>query len=118
MTEIFGILGFFMALLAIFIASEMMRRANHRMLELETAFYKLNGRIQRAEARILEVEKGSALTPADLKRQKETLIALEKKTRAGRNDVATSKSAGPQENTPDNRFAPSQYQKKKTLGIG
>ena len=118
MTQIFGILGFFMALLAIFIASELMRRTNHRMLELETAFYKLSGRIQKAEARVLEIEKGANLSPADIKRQKETLIALEKKTRANRADISTTTtSASARGNASSERYTPSEY-KKKTLGIG
>ena len=117
MTQIFGILGFFMALLAIFIASESIRRTNHRMLELETAFYKLSGRIQKAEARVLEIEKGANLSPADIKRQKETLIALEKKTRANRSDTPATTSASARGNASSERYTPSEY-KKKTLGIG
>ncbi len=117
MVQIFGILGFFMALLAIFIASELMRRTNHRMLELETAFYKLSGRIQKAEARVLEIEKSANLTPADIKRQKETLIALEKKTRAEKVNTPATGSASARENAPNDRYTPSEY-KKKTLGIG
>ena len=120
MTQIFGILGFFMALLAIFIASESIRRTNHRMLELETAFYKLSGRIQKAEARVLEIEKGANLSPADIKRQKETLIALEKKTRANRAERESppaTTSASARGNASSERYTPSEY-KKKTLGIG
>ncbi len=106
-----------MALLAIFIASELMRRTNQRMLELETAFYKLSGRIQKVEARVLKIEKDANLSPADIKRQKETLIALEKKTRANKADVSTTGSASAKENAPNDRYTPSEY-KKKTLGIG
>lgn len=112
MVQIFGIIGFFMAILAIFIASEMMRRTNQRMHELETAFYKLNLRIQQVENRVLEVEKGVNLTAEDRKRQKETLLALEKKTRTPKTGIA-----GHKENEANARYTPSQY-KKKTLGIG
>ena len=102
-----------MALLAIFIASELMRRTNQRMLELETAFYKLSGRIQKVEARVLEIEKDANPSPDDIKRQKETLIALEKKTRANKKDASTI----PRGNSSSDRYTPSEY-KKKTLGIG
>ncbi len=102
-----------MALLAIFIASELMRRTNQRMLELETAFYKLSGRIQRVEGRVLAIEKDANTSPADIKRQKETLIALEKKTRANKESISTTARDKPS----SDRYTPSEY-KKKTLGIG
>lgn len=102
-----------MALLAIFIASELMRRTSQRMLELETAFYKLSGRIQKVENRVLAIEKDANLSPDDIKRQKETLIALEKKTRANKEVTPTT----PRKNSSSDRYTPSEY-KKKTLGIG
>lgn len=119
MLQIFGIIGFLLALIAIFIASESMRRTSHRMLELETAFYKLNGRIQKLELRMAEVEKDTGHSAAERRRQTETLLALEKKTRTERANngaIPPTGSASIKENEQNERFTPSQY--KKTLGIG
>jgi len=119
MMQIFGVIGFFMAVLAIFLASETIRRTNQRMLELETAFYKLSGRIQQLELRMAEVEKDTGHSAAERRRQTETLLALEKKTRAQRADTAEAPSTGiasSKENEQNERYVPSQY--KKTIGIG
>jgi len=119
MMQIFGVIGFFMAVLAIFLVSETIRRSNHRMLELETAFYKLSGRIQQLELRMAEVEKDTGHSAAERRRQTETLLALEKKTRTQRTDTTDVPSTGiasSKENEQNERYVPSQY--KKTLGIG
>ena len=119
MMQIFGVIGFFMAVLAIFIASESMRRTSHRMLELETAFYKLSARIKNIELRMAEVEKDTGHSAAERRRQTETLLALEKKTRTQRTDNAAVPATGiasKRENEQNERYVPSQY--KKTLGIG
>lgn len=114
MAQIFGIIGFFLSMLAIFIASEMMRRANQRILHAETAVYKLSGRINKLEAQLAEGVHNTQMTPAQIKRQKETLIALEKKTRQQRADTPTTGNAGIRQNADNARFVPSQF--KKTTG--
>lgn len=110
MAQIVGIIGFFMALLAIFVSSEFSRRTNQRMLAIETEFFKLSGRIMHLEQRLSEIEATPTTSAADRKRQKETLLALEKKTRN------TRSSANLTEYESAERYTPSQY--KRTLGKG
>lgn len=114
MAQVFGIIGFFLAVIAVFIASEAMRRASRHILELETTIYKLTGRIQKLEGRLLNVEKATNLSESDRRRQKETLLALEKKTRAQKPEIQPGNGGD------GDRYTPSQYRgaTKKTLGIG
>jgi len=79
MAQIFGILGFFLSLLALFFASEVMRRANHRQAQLEAALFKSITRIQKLESSVYHVEKLAAEIRHQRKRQAETITALAQK---------------------------------------
>ena len=82
MAQVFGILGFFLGLLALFFASEVSRRANHRQAELEAALFKAMTRLQKIESNVFHVEKLAADLRYQRKRQAETLTALAKKGEA------------------------------------
>ncbi|MFC1672704.1 hypothetical protein ACFL12_01005 [Pseudomonadota bacterium] len=102
MAQTFGILGFLFSLLALFFASEVMRRANHRQAQLEANLFKAQARIQQIEGKMHHVERLAADIRHQKKRQAETLTAMTKKgdpkARAHKHD----------------RFTPSSHKKKKT----
>jgi|GEM_PF-1865284 len=79
MAQTFGILGFALSLLAIFFASEVMRRAAHQQNELQTALFKAMARIQKLEGNVFHVEKLAAEIRHQRKRQADTLTSLAKK---------------------------------------
>ena len=79
MVQTFGILGFVLSLLALFFASEVMRRAAHRTQELEAALFKATTRIQKLESNAYHVEKLATELRHQRKRQTETITALAKK---------------------------------------
>jgi len=79
MAQTFGILGFVLSLLAIFFASEVMRRAAHQQNELQTALFKAITRIQKLESNVFHVEKLAAEIRHQRKRQAETLTSFAKK---------------------------------------
>lgn len=79
MAQTFGILGFALSLLAIFFASEVMRRAVHQQNELQTALFKAITRIQKLEGSVHHVEKLAAEIRHQRKRQAETITSLAKK---------------------------------------
>ncbi|MCK5445686.1 MAG: hypothetical protein KAI73_08685 [Rhodospirillaceae bacterium] len=114
MAQIFGIIGFFISMLAIFVATEMMRRSTQRILHAETAVYKLSGRIQQLEARVLELERDAQVTPAQRKRQQETLMALEKKNRRQNEQLPATGITNTTQAEENSRYMPSQF--KKTTG--
>lgn len=91
-----------------------MRRATARILEAETAVYKLSGRILQLEARMKDVEHSSHISPEQIKRQQETLIALEKKTRRQNKQTPATGIANSTQNAENSRYMPSQF--KKTTG--
>ncbi|HEY9081624.1 hypothetical protein [Magnetovibrio sp.] len=88
MTQVFGILGFILSLLALFFASEVMRRASHSQSELEAALFKAMTRIQKLESNVFHVEKLAAEIRHQRKRQAETLTALAKKGEAQKTEYA------------------------------
>jgi len=79
MAQTFGILGFVLSLLALFFASEVMRRASHHQTELQAALFKAMTRIQKLENNVFHVEKLAAEIRHQRKRQAETLTSLAKK---------------------------------------
>lgn len=79
MAQVFGILGFSLSLLAVYFASEVMRRTAHRIAELDAALFKANTRIQKMEGGIYHVEKLAAEIRHQRKRQAETITALANK---------------------------------------
>lgn len=101
MAQIFGIIGFLLALLALFFASEIMRRASHRQTELEAALFKATMRIQQIENKMSQVDRLATEIRHEKKRQAETLTAL-----AGKGALAPSST------TPD-RFTPSSQRQKQ-----
>jgi len=79
MAQAFGILGFIFALLAIFFASEVMRRAAASQAELAQALIKARQRIQRLESRMDSAERLGKTTQHQKKRQAETITAMANK---------------------------------------
>ncbi len=91
MVGVIGFIGFFISLIALFVVNETARRANERLLELETAYYKLVGRLQALEKNQLSMEEVTGATRQHMQRQKDTLLALEKKTRAHKDAEAVAR---------------------------
>lgn len=111
MVQMIAILGFLLALLALFFASEVMRRAHHRQGELELALAKANARIQKIEARMAQVDRLATEIRHEKKRQAETMTALANKT-GGK----PSQHAHPDDradHTARERFTPSAYKTEK-----
>lgn len=79
MVQTFGILGFLLGLLALFFASEVMRRASHRQAELEMALFKLSTRVQQIEGKITHVDRLATEIRYEKKRQAETINAMAQK---------------------------------------
>ena len=105
MALMLGILGFMMSLLALFFASEVMRRANQRQTDLETALLKANAKIMSIEGKMAHVDRLAAEIRYQKKRQAETMTALANK----------SAQAKAEDHAPHgkDRFTPSQYKDTK-----
>ncbi len=105
MAQSIGIMGFLLALLALFFASEVMRRASHRQVELEAALFKAMARIQQIEAKMTQVDRLAAEVLYEKKRQAETIRAMANKgeLKTAAHDKATTE-----------RFTPSEYKEKNT----
>lgn len=91
MVEVIGFIGFFVSLIALFVVNETARRANERIVELEMAYYKLTGRIHTLEKHQISIEELTGAKRQHAQRQKETLLALEKKTRAHKDAEAAAR---------------------------
>lgn len=92
MAQIFGILGFLFSLLALFFASEVLRRSNHRMNALDLALFKATTRIQQIEAKMHHVDRLAAEVRFEKKRQAETIAAM-----ASKGEIKTSLPPAPQQ---------------------
>ena len=79
MAQTFGILGFVFGLLAIFFASEVMRRSSAHQAELAMALVKARHRLQKLESRMERAERMAEGAQQQKKRQVETITALAKK---------------------------------------
>jgi len=104
MAQIFGILGFLLALLALFFASEVMRRANHRQVQLEAALFKATTRISQIENKMAQVDRLATEIRYEKKRQAQTLTAL-----ANKGEVTSTAS----EMATEHRFTPSSHKQKR-----
>ena len=102
MAQTFGILGFFFGLLAIFFASEVMRRASVHQAELTLALHKARQQVQKLETRMARVEGLTEGVKLQKKRQGETITALAKK---GEKDA---------QGRDHDHFTPSEYKARKT----
>jgi len=122
MVQTFGILGFLFSLLALFFASEVLRRSNHRMNELEMALFKATTRIQKIEAKMHHVDRLAAEVRFEKKRQAETIAAM-----ASKGEIKTSLPPAPAQPIPDqakkgtpheraaaDRFTPAEFKQKKS----
>ena len=124
MVQTFGILGFLFSLLALFFASEVLRRSNHRMNELEMALFKATTRIQQIETKMHHVDRLAAEVRFEKKRQAETIAAM-----ASKGELKTSLPPAPEQ--PDqalqarakgtaheraavDRFTPTEFKQKKS----
>lgn len=103
-----GILGFMMSLLAMFFASEVMRRANQRQTELETALMKAQAKILTIESKMGHVDRLAAEIRYQKKRQAETMTALANKTAVKSDGHGTTPKP-----VAKDRFTPSEYKGKK-----
>lgn len=119
MTQVFGILGFLFSLLALFFASEVLRRSNHRLSELEMALFKATTRIQKIEAKMHHVDRLAAEVRYEKKRQAETIAAM-----ASKGELKTSLPPAPEQQTrakgtaleraTAERFTPTEFKQKKS----
>jgi hypothetical protein len=107
MLQMFGILGFFLGLLAIFFASEVMRRATHRQSELEMALFKANLRIQQIESQMARIDRMATDIRYERKRQAGTITAL-----AQKGELKTG-PAPATEHVDRERFTPSSHKRKQ-----
>lgn len=116
MTQMIAILGFLLALLALFFASEVMRRANHKQSELELALVKANARLQKVEARMSQVDRLATEIRHEKKRQAETMTALANKTggQPSQHPPAPKRTVHPDDRAAHERFTPSAYKTGKT----
>lgn len=105
MAQVFGILGFLLSLLAVFFASEVMRRANHNHAKMDMALFKLTTRIQQIESKMAQVDRLAAEVRYEKKRQAETINAMAQK---GQIKPAPT----PHERAETDRFTPSSYKQK------
>jgi len=105
MAQTFGILGFFFGLLAIFFASEVMRRASAHQAELTLALHKARQQVQKLENRMARVERLTEGVKLQKKRQGETIKALAKKGEKGEKDA---------QGRDHEHFTPSEYKTRKT----
>lgn len=108
MAQTFGILGFLLALLAMFFASEVMRRASHHHTKIEMELFKAITRIQQIEGKIAQVDRLAAEVRHEKKRQAETINALAQK---GEIKTGSAPAKAPAES---DRFTPSEYKQKNT----
>lgn len=111
MAQTFGILGFLLALLSLFLASELMRRASHNQAKLELALFKAVARIQQIESSMAQVDRLAAEVRYEKKRQAETINALVQK-----GEIKTASAAAPppaQNHADSDRFTPSAYKTKQ-----
>ncbi|MBF0247613.1 MAG: hypothetical protein HQL36_06010 [Alphaproteobacteria bacterium] len=88
MTQVFGIIGFILALVALFVASEIMRRATHRHNELQTALVRTQKQLAGVEGKIHTLEVQLDDMDRQRKRQAETIAALAAKAEAARHNAS------------------------------
>lgn len=79
MAQAFGIFGFFISLLGIFFASEVMRRSNERHAKVEADLFKANLRLLELEHKVSRLERMDFGVNPQKKRQAETLTSLANK---------------------------------------
>ncbi len=108
MAQTLGILGFTISLLALFIASEVMRRASQRQTDLEAALAKLSTRFQKIESSVFHVEKLAAEIRHQRRRKADTITALANKS----DGKVPPTSARSQEKNSGERFTPSSHQEE------
>jgi hypothetical protein len=111
MAQTFGILGFLLALLALFLASEVMRRAAHNHTRLELTLFKAMTRLQQIESKMAHVDRLAAEVRYEKKRQAETINAMAQKGEIKTTPEASSPAA--QTRADSDRFTPSEYKKKQ-----
>ena len=108
MLQTFCILAFFLALLAIYVASELTRRASQRQAELEKELLKANARLQKLEGSVYHVEKLAAEIRHQRRRQAETITALASKGEKARHAHDDLPRKG------EERFTPSSHIERKS----
>ena len=108
MTQAFGILGFLLSLLALFFASEVMRRASHRQATLELELFKVTTRVQQIEGKMAHVDRLATEIRYEKKRQAETINAM-----AQKGEIKTTPApATARERSDSDRFTPSTHKRQ------
>ena len=107
MVQALGIIGFFLSLLAIYIAAESVRRAGERQTKLQTEVFKASFRIQELEERVLRLDRLAKGAEQQKKRQAGTLTAMAEKGAVQEEHTQRLGNA-------KGRFTPSQNFSKKT----
>ncbi|MBL4692460.1 MAG: hypothetical protein JKY92_03930 [Magnetovibrio sp.] len=79
MAQAFGIFGFFISLLAIFFASEVMRRSTARQNKLDAELAKAKWQIAELEGKVRRLDRAATDLLHQRKRQAETLSSLANK---------------------------------------
>ena len=88
MAQVFGIIGFILSLLALFITSEVMRRTNHRHNELQGALVRTQKQLIGIETKVRNLEVQLNDMERQRKRQAETIASLAAKAEAARQNAA------------------------------
>ena len=107
MVQALGIFGFFLSLLAIFIAGETVRRSGERQTKLQAELFKASFRIQELEERVLRLDRFATSMNQQKRRQAETLTTMAEKG-------AVKENREPRLGNARGRFTPSQDASKKT----
>jgi len=82
MAQIFGVIGFFIGLLAILFASEVMRRSAEHQTKTQAELFKMQMHIKDLENKVHRVDRATTETHHQKARQAETLTALAAKGEA------------------------------------
>jgi len=111
MTQVFGILGFFLGLLAIFLVSEFTRRSSQNQVKLEAEVFRSKMRIEELESKVLKVDRMTTEMHHQKKRQAETLTSM-----AHKGEVAMSEEKPRKKRLSGSgaRFTPSEYNHRKS----
>jgi hypothetical protein len=113
MTQIFGIIGFFISLLAILFASEVMRRSTEHNTQMKAELFKAQMRIKDLENNVRHVARAQSENHHQKVRQAETLTALANK---GEQEALETLTPTPRKGSGSGsaRFTPYSHKQQKT----
>jgi len=111
MAQIFGVIGFFIGLLAILFASEVMRRSSEHQTKMQAELFKMQMRIKDLENKVHRVDQATTEIHHQKTRQAETLTALAAK---GETEAPPKAPRRTQQRGSGSRFTPYSANQHKT----